>query len=122
MNGFREKALRADETPKVLPKTSKLLGIHKKFHPFHPLTAAFATKLKDLAAKLGPVLGAMSPLSEMISLFFPSGEKQLLKQVLAEMEKQFKIINDRFDKVTSRLTGSLEFRPFSCKEIVKIHT
>ena len=47
---------------------------------------------------VGPLLEVAGPLLGIVASFFPSGEEQLINQLMEEMRKEFKVLNKKIDK------------------------
>ena len=75
------------------------------------ITNGIATAMKDgihkglagVLSKIGPFMGAVGPLLNLIGLFGPSEEVQRLNQVIKMLNEGFKEVTHRFDEVEKQL-------------------
>merc|ERR1712048_1304812 len=59
----------------------------------------FSKKLIKIGAKLAPFLSALGPMGDLLGAFFPSTEETLLNEIIDTLKNEFKVVNERFDKV-----------------------
>ena len=48
---------------------------------------------------MAPFLSALGPMGDLLGAFFPSTEETLLNEIIDTLKNEFKVVNERFDKV-----------------------
>ena len=56
--------------------------------------------ISNLTEKMAPFLSALGPMGDLLGAFFPSTEETLLNEIIDTLKNEFKVVNERFDKVT----------------------